>query len=116
MAPERVAWSGYGTPGTSVRAALALNPAHVGSRVDGEFLRVETVVAVDYPPGHRLELGRLGPLTLAVEEGLLHAAEARGWLHPYTLTYTSHVPLAGPLPAACEAWSVRLANQISTLM
>ncbi len=80
--PTRVAWR-YGEPGTSARAALALNPVTVSGRVVGRDLALRFEVAVDYPPNHRLAFGRIGPLSIAVEEGLFHALEVRGWLHPY---------------------------------
>jgi hypothetical protein len=81
-------------------------------------LWVDATVPVDYPPDFRLVFATVGPFEVAVEEGLFHAAEERGWLHPYRLTWEVQVPLEGPLPEPCEAWSVRLTqallDQIST--
>lgn len=116
---DRVAWKDY-TPGPrqSVRAALALTPVEIVTRGLEGGLLVEATVPVDYPPSFRLVFGRFGPFDLAVEEGLFHAAEERGWLHPYRLTWEVQVPLEGPLPPLCEAWSIRLGkpllDQIST--
>jgi len=112
---DRVAWSGYGSSADqSMRAGLALNPVEVRSSVEGDEMRVEATVPVDYPPSARTVLATAGPFEVAVEEGLFHAAEERGWLHPFELTWVVRVPLDGPMPPPCEAWSVRLAAQIST--
>lgn len=112
---DRVVWTGYiSSAEQSTRAGLALNPVEVRSSPDGDELVVEATVPVDYPPSARTLLATVGPFEVAVEEGLFHAAEERGWLHPFQLTWVVRVPLDGAMPPPCEAWSVRLAAQIST--
>ncbi|TNE85775.1 MAG: hypothetical protein EP330_24370 [Deltaproteobacteria bacterium] len=106
---QRVAWR-YGEAGSSVRAALALNPVTVRSERDGDVLHVRATVPVDYPAHAPLVLGRFAGRTLVVEEGLFHALEARGWLMPYTLTYTAEVPIDSGPPPMCEAWGIRVAR------
>jgi hypothetical protein len=103
--PRRLAWT-YGAPGSSWRAALALTPATVvGARLDDGWT-LRTSVPIDYPPRYRLVFVSFAGVDLGVEEGLFHALEERGWLHPYTLTYVT--PWDAPTPAVCEAWSVRV--------
>lgn len=105
---RRIAWR-YGERGTSVRAALALNPATVRLERHDDGVQVSATVPVDYPERARLVFGELGPFEVAVEEGLFHALETRGWLHPYRLTYVATLPDGEALPTACEAWPLRLA-------
>jgi len=111
--PQRVSWS-Y-TSVDSVRGALALNPATVHVRPIAQAgqagREVRVTVPVDYPPRFRLRLGELGPVDLSVEEGLFHALEERGWLHPYQLTYRWTEAADAPPAAPCEAWSVSLLSR-----
>lgn len=107
----RVAWT-YRETDASFRAALALNPSTVRiERVEGA-VEVQASVPVDYPERSRLVFGAVGPLEVAVQEGLLHALEERGWLFPYTLVLTARLEDDASLPSPCEAWSVSLANSL----
>jgi len=103
-----VAWA-Y-TSDESLRGGLALNPARVRVTPDANGRTVRVTVPVDYPPRSRLSFGALGPVELVVEEGLFHALEERGWLHPYELTYVWYEGEGTPVPPPCEAWSVRWAR------
>ncbi|MCB9692200.1 MAG: hypothetical protein H6736_10345 [Alphaproteobacteria bacterium] len=107
--PERLAWR-YGEPGSSWRAALALNPVEVSTHRGPKGFVMEARVPVDYRGFYPLVLGELGPLRVVVEEGLFHAAQERGWLSPYTLTWRAEVPEDYPPP--CEAWSARLVQSL----
>jgi hypothetical protein len=103
-----LAWT-YGAPGTSWRGALALNPAHVVAVPQADEVALAVRVPVDYPPRAMLPLFDLFGRTVGVEEGLFHALEELGWLHPYRLTWTARI---GEPVAPCEAWSVRLLTQV----
>lgn len=104
---ERLAWN-YGAPGSSWRGALALTPSTLATTRSGETLQFRVTVPVNYPERYRLVMGKAGPFTIGVEEGLFHALEELGWLHPYRLTYRFDVELDESELPPCEAWIVRL--------
>lgn len=112
--PERLAWT-YHAEGSSFRGALALTPATMTAELHGQLLEVETTVPIDYPERYALVLLPLPGRPVVVEEGLFHALEERGWLHPYQLTYRSWVALDGPAPATCEAWSMSALDALGVL-
>lgn len=103
---QRITWS-YEPYRANLRGALALNPATVSVVGAPSGRWVHTTVPIDYPPRYRMVFARLGGRELAVDEGLFHALETLGWLHPYELTYRSWWPDDVPAPTPCEAWSVR---------
>jgi len=108
--PHTLTWR-Y-TADVNARGALALNPVEVEVVRRDDGLLLHATVPVDYPPSYRLVFADLGVAQLAVEEGLFHALEERGWLHPYRLTYTTHLADGAPLPSTCEAWSVDAARAL----
>ncbi len=111
FATQTLVWE-IGERGTSARAGLALNTLEVRTRREGPMLHTESVVEVAYVANVALPLARLGPLDLRVEQGLFHALEQLGWLHPYAMHYESRIGVLEPLPARCEAWSVRLGRSL----
>jgi hypothetical protein len=108
---RRITWT-YDWIHTNVRGALALNPSNVVVVGEGDERMVRTTVPIDYPPRYRLVFARIGQRDLAVEEGLFHALEELGWLHPYELTWQTPWPEGTQPPPTCEAWSVRLARAV----
>lgn len=114
FAPRTLQWELL-EPGASTRAALALNPMLLSAQRDGPVLQVKSTVQVDYVAHYPLPLFQLGPINLRVEQGLFHALEELGWLHPYALHYHAEVGIEQPISGYCEAWSVSLVKRLSAL-
>lgn len=108
----RVAWV-YHQPDESFRVALAMNPTHVTTRMEGPLQIASASVPVDYPPRSTITFVDLGPVRVQIHEGLFHALEETGWLFPYTLTFETRRDPSQPLPELCEAWSVRAGRMLT---
>ncbi|MCA9489624.1 MAG: hypothetical protein KC621_06860 [Myxococcales bacterium] len=71
------------------RAALALDPITLtGERLPDGRLRIEGTVPCDYHRGARVPLLELPGYHLVIDETLFDALEHRGWMFPYTATWT----------------------------
>jgi hypothetical protein len=89
-----VAWTEYSSARDSVRVALALNSPLVLTGVaerrnDAWWMDLRARAAIAYPRSALLRIGPvLGSDTLTFDEGLFWVLQERGWLHPYTVTWT----------------------------
>lgn len=94
LTERTVSWPQYGFGQDSLRVALALNSPLVlqgtASRVGGRW-RLDLVgsARVEYPEKGRISLlGNVHGREIALEEGLFHALQDVGWLHPYTARWS----------------------------
>lgn len=109
FAPRNVQWA----LSEQGRGGLALNPMLLQTTRSGSQLHVRGIVQVDYVADYSLPILKLGPMNIRVEQGLFHALEELGWLHPYALSYESILGVEEDLPRSCEAWSVRLVRGLA---
>ena len=111
FAPRTLQWAVM-EEGSSTRVGLAMNPMALQTSRAGPILELQSTVQVDYTAHYSMPLAQLGPVNLRVEQGLFHALEELGWLHPYALHYQADVGIEEPLPGSCEAWSVQLLDAL----
>jgi hypothetical protein len=94
LTERSVSWPQYGFGQDSLRVALALNCPLViqgtASRAGGRW-RLDLVgsARVEYPDSGRVSLlGQVHGREIALEEGMFHALQDVGWLHPYTAKWS----------------------------